>query len=260
MSPAPVTKPKFSIHDLPQIRRVSIVLPVYNEASTIAQMIDTVLRAPLTSGGSPIEKELVIVDDHSTDGTRDVLPMVIESARLEYPDARLDLHLHEVNRGKGAALRSGFARATGELILIQDADLEYDPRDYPTLLEPILDGWADVVYGNRFHGGAHRVLYFWHYVSNKFLTTLCNILTGLNLSDMEVGYKLFRREVLQMLTLKTDRFGFEPEVTIKVARTGARIYEVPIRYHGRTYEEGKKITWRDGVAAIWHIVHFRFFD
>jgi glycosyltransferase involved in cell wall biosynthesis len=260
MSPAPVVKPKFSIRNLSQVRRVSIVIPVFNEAATIAQMIDTVLRAPLTADGAPIEKELVIVDDHSTDGTRDVLPPAIESARLAHPAARIELHMHNVNRGKGAAVRTGFAHASGDLVLVQDADLEYDPRDYPTLLEPVLDGWADVVYGNRFHGGPHRVLYFWHYVSNHFITTFCNILTGLNLSDMEVGYKLFRREVLQQINLKTNRFGFEPEITIKVARLGARIYEVPIRYHGRTYEEGKKITWRDGVAAIWHILRFRFFD
>ncbi|MBV9671122.1 MAG: glycosyltransferase family 2 protein [Acidobacteriales bacterium] len=242
------------------MRRVSIVLPVYNEAGTIAQMIDVVLRAPLTHNGPVLEKELVIVDDCSQDGTREMLPQIVADAQRRHPEAHMELLLHAANRGKGCALRTGFAHASGEVVMIQDADLEYDPRDYPILLEPILDGWADVVFGNRFHGGPHRVLYFWHYVSNQFLTTLCNLFTGLNLADMEVGYKLFRREVLQMVQLKSDRFGFEPEITIKVARLGARIYEVPIRYHGRTYEEGKKITWRDGVAAIWHILRFRFFD
>jgi glycosyltransferase involved in cell wall biosynthesis len=207
-----------------------------------------------------LEKELVIIDDHSSDGTREALPAILEDAQQRHPAAHLQLLMHEVNRGKGRALRTGFAHATGDVILVQDADFEYDPRDYPLLLEPIMDGFADVVYGNRFHGGPHRVLYFWHYISNLALTTICNILTGLNLSDMEVGYKVFRREVLHHVQLKTDRFGFEPEVTIKVARLGARIYEVPIRYHGRTYEEGKKITWRDGIAAVWHILRFRFFD
>lgn len=240
---------------------MSIVLPVYNERETIAAVIESVLRAPLTmtGPGPPLEKELVIVDDCSTDGTREILPEIVERARAAHPETAIQLSRHEVNRGKGAALRSGFAIATGDAVLVQDADFEYDPRDYPVLLEPMLDGWADVVYGNRFHGGAHRVLYFWHYISNLALTTFCNVLTGLNLSDMEVGYKLFRRELLQKIDLKTNRFGFEPEITIKVARLGARIYEVPIRYHGRTYEEGKKITWRDGAAAVWHIVRFRFF-
>ncbi|MEO8726656.1 MAG: glycosyltransferase family 2 protein [Acidobacteriaceae bacterium] len=240
---------------------MSIVLPVYNERETIAAVIESVLRAPLTmtGPGPPLEKELVIVDDCSTDGTREILPEIVERARAAHPETAIQLSRHEVNRGKGAALRSGFAIATGDAVLVQDADFEYDPRDYPVLLEPMLDGWADVVYGNRFHGGAHRVLYFWHYISNLALTTFCNVLTGLNLSDMEVGYKLFRRELLQKIELKTNRFGFEPEITIKVARLGARIYEVPIRYHGRTYEEGKKITWRDGAAAVWHIVRFRFF-
>ena len=168
--------------------------------------------------------------------------------------------LHDVNQGKGAAIRTGLAHATGDIVLIQDADLEYDPRDYPLLLEPILEDQADVVYGNRFHGGPHRVLYFWHYAANRALTLLTNVLTGLNVTDMEVGYKVFRRDVLRRLTLKANRFGFEPEVTVKVARLGCRIYEVPIRYYGRTYQEGKKITWRDGVAALFHILRYRFFD
>jgi len=166
---------------------------------------------------------------------------------------------HSVNRGKGAAIRTGIEHARGQIILIQDADLEYDPRDYPLLLEPILDNQADVVFGNRFHGGPHRVLYFWHYAANRFLTLLTNVLTGLNLSDMEVGYKVFRGDVLRRIALKSDRFGFEPEITVKVAKLGCRIYEVPIRYHGRTYAEGKKITWRDGLAALGHILRYRLF-
>jgi glycosyltransferase involved in cell wall biosynthesis len=226
---------------------LSIVMPVYNEARTIAAVIDRVLKAP-----ADVAKEIVIVDDASTDGTRQVLQ------DLRAPEIRVIFH--DVNQGKGAAIRTGVAHATGDIVLIQDADLEYDPRDYPLLLEPILEDQADVVYGNRFHGGPHRVLYFWHYAANRALTLLTNVLTGLNVTDMEVGYKVFRRDVLRRLTLKSNRFGFEPEVTVKVARLHCRIYEVPIRYYGRTYEEGKKITWRDGVAALFHILRYRFFD
>ena len=232
------------------ITTLSVVMPVYNEQATIAQVVRTVLQADST-----LQKELVIVDDCSSDGTREILRELETAAR-----GGIKLVFHERNQGKGAALRTGFAHAGGDLVLVQDADLEYDPRDYPHLLDPILQGRADAVFGNRFHGGPHRVLYFWHYQANRFLTTVCNLLTNLNLSDMEVGYKVFRREVLQAITLRSNRFGFEPEVTIKVARLGCRIYEVPIAYHGRTYEEGKKIGWKDGVAAIYHMLKYRFFD
>jgi glycosyltransferase involved in cell wall biosynthesis len=196
--------------------------------------------------------EIIVVDDCSTDGSR-------EKVRV-CSDARIRLIGHDRNRGKGAALRTGFAHATGEVVIVQDADLEYDPREYPRLLEPILDGRADVVYGSRFLGGPHRVLLYWHYLGNKFLTLLSNILTNLNLSDMETCYKVFRIDVLRRMNLKSDRFGFEPEVTCKVARLGCRVYEVPISYSGRDYSEGKKITWRDGLAAFWWLFRYRFID
>jgi glycosyltransferase involved in cell wall biosynthesis len=228
---------------------LSVVIPVYNEVHTIAEIVGRVLRA-----SAHLSREVIVVNDASTDGTDQVLE------KLAREHGELRVLAHPVNQGKGAAIRTGIAQATGDIVLIQDADLEYDPRDYPLLLEPILENQADVVFGNRFHGGPHRVLYFWHYAANRFLTLLTNLLTGLNVTDMEVGYKVFRREVLQRLTLKSDRFGFEPEVTVKVARLRVRVYEVPIRYYGRTYEEGKKITWRDGVAALGHIVRYRFFD
>ena len=226
---------------------LSVVMPVYNEARTIVAVIERVLQAPVD-----LAKEIIVVDDASTDGTRQLLENM--------SPGEIRLVFHAVNRGKGAAIRTGVAQATGDIVLVQDADLEYDPRDYPLLLEPILEGHADVVFGNRFHGGPHRVLYFWHYAANRFLTLLTNLLTGLNVTDMEVGYKVFRRDVLQRITLTSDRFGFEPEVTVKVAKLGCRVYEVPIRYYGRTYQEGKKITWRDGVAALFHLLRYRFFD
>jgi len=227
---------------------LSVVIPVYNEAATIARVIERVRKAPIE-----LPMELVVVDDASSDGTRAIL----EQLAAEGP-SDLRLLTHPVNRGKGAAVRTGLAAVRGEIVLIQDADLEYDPRDYPLLLEPILEGQADVVYGNRFHGGPHRVLYFGHYVANRALTLISNLVTGLNLSDMEVGYKVFRTEVVRRLELRSERFGIEPELTVKLARLGCRIYEVPIRYYGRTYEEGKKITWRDGVAALWFILRYRF--
>ena len=200
-----------------------------------------------------LEKEIIIVDDASTDGTRDLLKKYEEQERFK-------VIYQSKNAGKGSALRAGFDKAEGEIIIVQDADLEYDPKEYPLLIEPILDGRADVVYGSRFLGGTHRVFFFWHYVGNKVLTTLSNMCTNLCLTDMETGYKVFRRTVLDSFILKCNRFGFEPEFTSKVARHAFRIYEVPISYSGRDYEEGKKINWKDGVAALWFIFRFRFFS
>jgi glycosyltransferase involved in cell wall biosynthesis len=238
---------------------LSIIMPVYNEIGTIAEIIHRVLQAPVD-----LPMEVIIVDDCSTDGTRaylqDLVQDRVKRPRPDFAGATLRVLFHEQNRGKGAAVQTGITHASGTIILIQDADLEYDPEDYPALLKPILDGRADVVFGNRFHGGAHRVLYFWHMMGNRVLTTLCNMVTNLNLTDMEVGYKAFRAEVLRRITIRSDRFGFEPEVTVKVAKLGCRLYEVPISYHGRTYAEGKKISWRDGVAALGHIIRYRFFE
>ncbi|MGA2588244.1 MAG: glycosyltransferase family 2 protein [Candidatus Aminicenantales bacterium] len=226
--------------------KLSIVMPVYNEKDTIREIIARVL-----SVDAGFEKELVVVDDFSGDGTRDIL------GKLD--DPRVKVFLHPKNMGKGAALRTGFEKAQGDIVLIQDADLEYDPREYPALLAPILDGRADVVYGSRFLSGPHRVLFFWHYVANRMLTTFCNILSNLNLTDMETCYKVFKKDVLTRIRLKSDRFGFEPEVTIKVAKLKCRIFEVPISYSGRDYTEGKKIGWKDGVAAIFHMFRYKFF-
>ncbi len=226
--------------------KLSIVIPVYNEISTLREIIDKVVA-------TDYNKEIVLIDDCSTDGTRDILK------EYEGRDGFQVLY-HDRNRGKGAALRSGFAKASGDIIIVQDADLEYNPEDYGILLEPILDGRADVVYGSRFLGGPHRVLFFWHYLGNKVLTTLSNIFTNLNLTDMETGYKAFTGKVKEAVSLKCDRFGFEPEFTSKIARKKFRIYEVPISYSGRDYSEGKKITWKDGVAALWFIFKCRFFD
>ena len=200
-----------------------------------------------------LEKEIIIVDDASTDGTRDLLKKYEEQEGFK-------VIYQSKNAGKGSALRAGFDKVEGEIIIVQDADLEYDPKEYPTLIEPILDGRADVVYGSRFLGGTHRVFFFWHYVGNKVLTTLSNMCTDLCLTDMETGYKVFRRTVLDSFILKCNRFGFEPEFTSKVARHAFRVYEVPISYSGRGYEEGKKINWKDGVAALWFIFRFRFFS
>jgi glycosyltransferase involved in cell wall biosynthesis len=228
--------------------KLSIVIPVYNEATTIRQIADQV--AAVNVG---LDKELVIVDDGSTDGTRDVLQAIARD------HAAWQVLFHEKNRGKGAALRTGFAAATGDLVMIQDADLEYDPKEYPQLLKPILEGRADVVFGSRFLGGStHRVMFFWHSVGNRLLTLFSNVMNNLNLTDMEVCYKVFRREVLQGLKLRENRFGFEVEITAKVARGHWRLFEVPVSYYGRSYEEGKKITWRDGFRALWCILKYRF--
>ncbi|NLX13613.1 MAG: glycosyltransferase family 2 protein [Phycisphaerales bacterium] len=230
--------------------KLSIVIPVYNEVSLVAECVRRVLAVDIG-----MEKELILVDDGSTDGTREQY----ERIRQEHPGQNLRFLLHSHNRGKGAALRTGFAQATGQIVLVQDADLEYDPRDYPRLLAPILDGKADVVYGSRFVGGdAHRVLLFWHMVGNKLLTLLSNALTNLNLTDMETCYKVFRREVLDGIRLTSNGFEFEPEITAKVARLGCRIYEVGVSYSGRDYSEGKKINWKDGLKALQAIIRFRF--
>jgi glycosyltransferase involved in cell wall biosynthesis len=230
--------------------KLSIVIPVYNEAATIARIVDLVRSVAVG-----MEKEILLVDDCSKDGTREVL----EKMAAEQVD--LQVRFHDVNRGKGAALRTGFQAATGDIVLIQDADLEYDPNEYPRLLQPILDGHADVVYGSRFLGGGpHRVVFYWHYLGNRFLTTLSNMTTNLNLTDMEVCYKVFKREVIQSIPLRENRFGFEVEITAKVARRKCRVYEVPISYYGRDYAEGKKIGWKDGFSALRCIVKYMFVD
>jgi len=225
--------------------RLSVVIPAYNEKDTVLELLRRVDAVPLS-----LEKEIIVVDDFSTDGTREVL------GGLGRPDIKVLFHAK--NMGKGSALRTGFSETTGDIVLIQDADLEYDPAEYPGLLAPILDGRADVVYGSRFLGGPHRVLFFWHSVGNRFLTALSNMVTNLNLTDMETCYKVFRGDILRKLRLKSRRFGFEPEVTIKIAKLKCRIYEVPISYAGRNYSEGKKIGWKDGLAALWHILRYRF--
>jgi glycosyltransferase involved in cell wall biosynthesis len=228
---------------------LSVLIPVYNERDTIDLIVDAV-RA------TPIRKEVICVNDASTDGTREVLDKLLEQGRID------KLHHQAQNQGKGAAIRKALSMSTGDLVIVQDADLEYDPGDWPALLEPILDGRADACFGSRFLGGPHRVLYFWHSVGNKILTTVSNMFTNLNLTDMETCYKAVRGELARSLlpSLTADRFGFEPEITARLARVGARIFEVPISYSGRTYAEGKKIGWRDGIAAFWHITKYNLFS
>ncbi len=226
--------------------KVSIVIPCFNEANTIEYLVQAVLSVPLTN------REIIIVDDYSTDSTREILRTKI--------DGLVDkIIYHESNQGKGAALRTGFSNVTGDVVIIQDADLEYNPQEYPELLKPILDGKADVVYGSRFQGGqAHRVIYFCYYKGNQFLTLLSNMFTNLNLTDMETCYKVFRIDILKKIKIQENRFGFEPEITAKIAQLGCRIYEVGISYSGRTYDEGKKISWKDGLRAIWCILKYNF--
>ncbi|HMD69464.1 MAG TPA: glycosyltransferase family 2 protein [Chitinivibrionales bacterium] len=229
---------------------LSIVIPCYDEMDTILALLDRVLKAPLPAG---VDREVVVVDDFSVDGTRDALAAV--------SDARVRVLLHDRNRGKGAALRTGFAAATGGVVVVQDADLEYNPEEYAKLLKPILDGRADVVYGSRFTtADERRVLYYFHYMGNRFLTFASNVFTNMNLSDMETCYKMFRKEILDKIRIHEDRFGFEPEITAKIARLRCRVYEVGISYSGRTYEEGKKIGFRDGIRALWCIVKYNIFS
>ncbi len=224
--------------------KLSIVMPVFNEINTI----DTIIKKVLNTHFS---KELIIIDDGSEDGTREYLK------KLE--DSRIQVIYHEKNMGKGAALQTGFSRVKGDLVIIQDADLEYDPGDYGKLIQPILLGYADVVYGSRFLGGPHRVLFFWHYLANKFLTTISNVFTNINLSDMETCYKVFKSEVAKKLNLQSQSFGVEPEITAKIVQLKCRIYEVPISYFGRDYSEGKKIKWTDGFIALWAILKYNVF-
>jgi glycosyltransferase involved in cell wall biosynthesis len=246
------------VYRIPEGLSLSVVVPVYNERNTIHEILRQVRSVP-------IPKQIILVDDCSSDGTREILE------HLAKTDTDLTIAFHEKNQGKGAALRTGFKLATGEIVIVQDADLEYDPAQYPQLIQPIVEGKADVVYGSRFIGDRHRVLYFWHLLANKFLTLLSNVFTNLNLTDMEVCYKVFRREVIQGIALKSNRFGFEPEVTAKVARfqlpavegrpaRRCRVYEVPVSYNGRDYKEGKKIGWKDGVQALYCILRYAYLD
>jgi glycosyltransferase involved in cell wall biosynthesis len=225
--------------------KISVVIPVYNERNTILTILDKVRKQDL-------DKEIIIVDDGSNDGTREILN------NLDFPEVRI--FFHEKNLGKGAALATGFEKARGDIIIVQDADLEYNPDEYKSLIQPILDDRADVVYGARFLGGPHRVLYFWHYFGNKFLTLITNVLFNINLNDMETCYKVFRKSALEGVEIRSRRFGFEPEITARMAKAKHRIYEVPISYFGRTYEEGKKITWKDGFIALFTLLRFRFFN
>ncbi len=227
--------------------RLSVIIPCFNERNTIEKVISAVLSSPVRN------TEIIVVDDCSTDGTREILEREIK------PQVPAVIY-HDRNRGKGAALRTGIAAATGDFVIIQDADLEYDPQEYPLLLEPLIQNKADVVYGSRFMGGRpHRVVYYWHSVGNRILTTLSNMFTNINLTDMETCYKAFRRDVIQSISIEEDRFGFEPEVTAKIAKRGSRIYEVGISYYGRTYAEGKKIGWKDGFRAVYCILKYNLF-
>jgi glycosyltransferase involved in cell wall biosynthesis len=225
---------------------VSVLIPVYNEAGTIAEIVERVRAAPYTT-------EIICVDDCSTDGTRDLLARLLSEGQIQ------QALYQKVNKGKGAAVRAAIAASHGDIVIVQDADLEYSPADWPTLFEPLVQGRADAVFGSRFLGGTHRVLYYWHSVGNGFLTTLSNMFSNLNLTDMECCYKAVRGEMARSLTLKSERFGFEPEITARLARANARIFEVPVGYSGRTYLEGKKITWRDGFAALFHILRYNLF-
>ena len=235
--------------------KLSVLVPVYNEEHTLEEIVRRVCAFPMV-------KEIILVDDGSKDRSREILIHLHEAnQRANDPLNQIKIVFQSRNQGKGAALRTALGHVTGEIVLVQDADLEYDPADYPALIEPIQKGHADVVYGTRFAGGgAHRVFFFWHSMGNRVLTLLSNMLSNLNLSDMEVGYKVFRAEILQGIQVKSRRFGFEPEITMKLAKKGCRFYEVPISYHGRTYDEGKKITWKDGLAALYYIIRFRFTD
>ena len=235
--------------------KISVLVPVYNEERTLEEVVRRVCEVP-------IAKEIIFVDDGSKDRSREILTCLQQENQPAGDMLNsIKVFFQERNEGKGAALKTALGHVTGDVVIIQDADLEYDPKDYPSLLEPILSGLADVVYGTRFAGGgAHRVLFFWHSMGNRLLTLISNMLTNLNLSDMEVGYKVFRAEALKGVELKSKRFGFEPEITMKLAKKGCRFYEVPISYHGRTYEEGKKITWKDGLAALYYMIRFRFAD
>jgi 4-amino-4-deoxy-L-arabinose transferase-like glycosyltransferase/GT2 family glycosyltransferase len=241
---------------LPQFHALSVIIPVYNERKTVMKLLQQVARQPLS-----LHKEIIIVDDCSTDGTRELLQEADLPKLLSGNGANsVKLVLHEKNQGKGAGVRSGLDHVTGELVLIQDADLEYDPRDYPLLITPILEGYADAVFGNRFHDGPHRVPRYWRYVLNRIFSLLCNMLTGLSIHDVTACYKVFRRELFSQIHIRSDRFSLETELTVKLAKIGARIYEVPITYHGRTYAEGKKISWTDGVAAVYHLLVYHFKD
>ena len=240
----------------PQFHTLSVIIPVYNERATVMQLLQQVARQPIS-----LHKEMIIVDDFSTDGTREFLQGLDLQQVLGNNGANtVKLVLHEKNKGKGAGVRTGLEHASGELVLIQDADLEYDPRDYPALIAPILEGHADAVFGNRFHYGAHRVPRFWRYTLNRIFSGLCNALTGITIHDVTACYKVFRRDLLVQLNLRSDRFSVETEMTVKLAKLGVRIYEVPIVYHGRTYAEGKKISWSDGVMAFYDLVKYRFRD